>query len=107
MNIDDTEITVELYENVMDFYIPLEALDICRRTLKVNGVEVNYVALECWIVFKARRGSGKDLAELATVKNMIEEGVLSINKKLLEKIIDFYEEDKQYIIGRLRTLKIL
>lgn len=107
MNIDDTEITIELYENIMDFYIVPEALDLCRRTTIIDNIEINYIAPECWIVFKARRGSGKDMTELATVKNMVEEGMLTIDKTLIEKIADLYEDDKHYIIERLKTLKIL
>lgn len=107
MNIDDIDITVELYENIMDFYIPLESLSLCKRSTVVEGVNINYIAPECWVVFKARRGSGKDMMELAILKQMIEEGSLIVDKSLIKKVIDLYEEDKPYIVERLKTLKLL
>lgn len=107
MNIDDTEITIELYENIMDFYIPIEALDLCKRSIDINNTSVYYVAPECWIVFKARRGSGKDIAELSMLKYMVEEGSINIDKSLIEGLLAFYEEDKHYIIDRLRSVKLI
>lgn len=107
MNVDDVEITIELYENIMDFYIPVEALDLCKKNIDAYNTSIYYVAPECWIVFKARRGSGKDIAELSTLKYMVEDGTLNIDKSLIEKLLDFYEEDKHHIVDRLKSIKLM
>lgn len=106
LNINDTDITIELYENIMDFYIPIEALELCRRGITVEDININYIAPECWIVFKARRGSNKDIAELLIVKQMIDEGILTIDKSIIKRVLELYEEDKQYIVDRLKSLGI-
>ncbi|MEM2626931.1 MAG: nucleotidyltransferase, partial [Ignisphaera sp.] len=107
INVDDVEITIELYENIMDFYIPVEALDLCKKNIDAYNTNIYYVAPECWMIFKARRGSGKDIAELSMLKYMVEEGTLSIDKSLIEKLLNFYEEDKHHIVDRLKSIKLM
>lgn len=107
MNIDGVDITIELYENILDFYIPNEALNICRRSIDIDGNIINYIAPECWLVFKARRGANKDLSELMLFKQIAEEEKMSIDRNLIEKVIELYEEDRHYIIDRLKSIKIL
>ncbi len=98
---------MELYENILDFYIPSESIDICRQNIEVDGTEITYVAVECWIVLKARRGSDKDVASLSTIKQLVDEGTLSIDRTLLEKMIELYEDDKRYIYNRLKSLNLI
>uniref|UniRef100_A0A7C4H5F9 Nucleotidyltransferase n=1 Tax=Ignisphaera aggregans TaxID=334771 RepID=A0A7C4H5F9_9CREN len=107
LNVEGIDITVELYENILDFYIPSESIDICRQSIEVDGTEITYVAVECWIVFKARRGSDRDILSLSTIKQFVDEGVLPINKTLLEKMIELYEDDKRYIYNRLKNLNLI
>ncbi|MEM1541354.1 MAG: nucleotidyltransferase [Ignisphaera sp.] len=107
LNVDEVDITVELYENILDFYIPSESIDICRQNIEVDGTEITYVAVECWIVLKARRGSDKDVASLSTIKQLVDEGTLSIDRTLLEKMIELYEDDKRYIYNRLKSLNLI
>jgi len=107
INLGDVDITVELYENIMDFYIPEEALNLCKQSTIIDEVPLYYVAPECWVVFKARRGSSKDMADLSMVRHMVSEGMLKINKTMIENVVNLFEEDKDYIINRLRTVNIL
>lgn len=91
----------------MDFYIPQEALDMCKKNIMVDNIDIYYVIPECWIVFKARRGSNKDMAGLAMIKQMVEEKLLTLDKTVIEKLLDLYEEDKHYIIDRLKNIKLV
>lgn len=107
LNVDGIDITVELYENILDFYIPQESIDICKRSLDVNGLRIDYIALECWIIFKARRGSDKDISSLSLIKQLIDEGVLNIDRTIIEKVTNLYEDDMKYITNRLKSLGII
>ncbi len=104
MNIYGSDITVDLYENIMDFYIPTEVLELCRRTQNIDGVEIAYAAIECWIVFKARRGADSDIAMLSTIKELYDRNEIKLNLNLIKRIIELYEEDSKYIYNRLRGL---
>ncbi|MEM0153539.1 MAG: nucleotidyltransferase [Ignisphaera sp.] len=104
MNIYGSDITVDLYENVMDFYIPAEVIDLCKRIQNIDGVEVAYTAIECWMVLKARRGADQDIAMLSTIKELYDRNEINLDLNLVKKIIEIYEEDSKYIYNRLRGL---
>lgn len=107
LNIEGVDITVELYENILDFYIPPESIDVCRQRVELDSIEVKYVALECWIIFKARRGSDRDMATLSKVKQLVDEGVLTVDRLILEKVLEMYEDDRRYIYSRLKSLGLI
>ena len=104
LNIENTDIKVDLYENIHDFYIPNEALDICKRRIVVEGTEINYVAVECWAVFKAKRGSNQDLFSLSKLKVFVDEGEIKLDLGLMRKIAELYEDESRFIYDRLRAL---
>ncbi len=104
LRVNSNEIRVDLYENIMDFYIPLEALSMCRKSIVVESTEIRYVAVECWAVFKAKRGAMTDMNDLATLKQMVDEGVLKLDRSLLKSVIELYEDESRYIVDRLRSL---
>jgi predicted nucleotidyltransferase len=104
MNIYGDDISIDLYENVMDFYIPIEAIELCKRTSTIDHVEVAYIALECWMVLKARRGADQDIAMLSMVKDLYDKNEITLDLNLMKKIIDIYEEDSKYIYNRLKML---
>jgi len=103
LNVDGSDIRVDLYENIMDFYIPQQALDVCRRSLAIEGTEIKFVALECWLVFKARRGAQSDINALTEVKRLEDDRVVKLDLNLMKRVIELYEEDAHYILDRLRA----
>jgi len=107
MNIDDVDITIELYENILDFYIPYDAIEICRRRKTIGGEEINYIAPECWAVLKARRGSNQDIDELLMMKNLIERNELKLDHTLLNDTINLFGDESSYIRNRLKSINIL
>jgi len=87
----------------MDFYIPQQALDVCRRSITVEGTEIKFVALECWLVFKARRGAQSDINALTEVKRLEDDRIVKLDYNLMKRVIELYEEDSHYIVDRLRS----
>lgn len=104
MNIYGSDVTVDLYENVMDFYIPVEVVELCRRTQSIDGVEVAYVAVECWVVLKARRGADQDISALSRIKELYDRDEVKLDLDLVRRVVELYEEDSKYIYSRLRGL---
>ncbi len=104
MRINSAEIRVDLYENIMDFYIPTQALEVCRRSIVVEGVEIKHVAPECWAVFKAKRGAISDKNELAELRRLEEEGYIKLDRNLMKAVASLYEEDEKHIINTLRSV---
>ncbi|RLG86106.1 MAG: nucleotidyltransferase [Thermoprotei archaeon] len=102
MNIDGRDIRVELYENIYDFYIPEEVLKICTRRITVEGTPVHHLALDCWVVLKARRGSEGDMEALLTIKRLISRRVLRLDTSLMKRVLELYGEDKNFILSRLK-----
>ncbi len=103
LNIEGNEIQIELYENVHDFYIPDEALRICRRSISIHGVDINYIAPECWAVFKAKRGSNQDMYALSKLHELAELGEIKLDISLMKKVAGLYEDEARYIFDRLRS----
>jgi len=104
MRIDDAEIRVDLYENIMDFYIPSKAFEICGRSTIVEGVEIKYVAPECWAVFKAKRSAISDRNDLAELKRLEDEGYIKLDKALMKSVASLYEDEEKHILNTLRSI---
>ncbi len=104
VRIEDVEVRVDLYENIMDFYIPSEALNVCKRSIVVEGIEIKHVAPECWAVFKAKRGAISDLNELAELKRLEDEGSIKLDRSLMKNVAALYEDEEKYILDRLKSL---
>ncbi len=107
MNIDDIDITIELYENVLDFYIPYDAIELCRRRKNIANEEIDYIAPECWAILKARRGSNQDLEALLMMKDLVERNELKLDQTLLNNIINLYNDEAPYIRNRLKSISII
>ncbi len=104
VHVDDVDIRVDLYENIHDFYIPSEALDACRRSITVEGVNIVFVAPECWAVFKAKRGANKDMYDLSVLKSLVDRGDLELDISLIKKVAELYEDETRFIFDRLRSV---
>ncbi len=107
INIDGIDITIELYENILDFYIPYDAIELCKRRKIIANEEVDYIAPECWIILKAKRGSNQDIDELLMIRNFIERNELKLNQTLLNSTINLFSDEASYIRNRLKSINIL
>ncbi|MEL9940296.1 MAG: nucleotidyltransferase [Ignisphaera sp.] len=104
MTVNDEEVVVELFENVMDFYIPQELIDLCRQEYEIGGEKITCLAKECWIVLKARRGSDQDLAKLSLVVDLMKRNEIKIDKNKMKSAIEVFEDEAEHIYERLRNL---
>ncbi len=100
--IDEEEVTVELHENIYDFYVPQEILDDAE-TLSVAGVDVRMIRVEDYLVLKAKAGRDQDLEDLRYLSDLIKNGKLKIRKELLRQRLSLFDEyESKLIIKRLR-----
>ncbi|MEL9929320.1 MAG: nucleotidyltransferase [Sulfolobales archaeon] len=97
----DEEIEVELYENIHDFYIPLELIERARD-ITVKDHRLKILLPEQYLVLKARAGRDKDLEDLRVYSDMIKEGKLRISISLIRENASLFEEER-IIISRLRS----
>jgi len=102
--INNENVRVELYENIHDFYIPPESLEVCTKRVVVDNTELNLASLECWIVFKARRWASDDMIDVSSVVQKYLNGELSLNLDTIRRILELYEEDAWFIKERLRSV---
>lgn len=100
------EVTVELYENIYDFYIPEEILASARK-IKLRGEALRVIRLEDYVVLKARAGREDDLRVLKEVASMSATGRLHLDKRLVEKRLELFEEDAEVIRRRLKGVGLL
>ncbi len=105
--IDEEEITVELHENIYDFYVPQEILDDAE-TLSIAGVDVRMIRVEDYLILKAKAGRDQDLEDLRYLSDLIKNGKLKIRRELLRQRLSLFDEyESKLIIKRLRDSEIL
>jgi predicted nucleotidyltransferase len=104
VTVDDIDITVELYENIMDFYIPQEIIDLCQQEYNIEGNKIKCLSKECWFALKARRGASQDLSKISFALELLEKSGIKIDKNKLKKAIEAFSEDAYYIYDRLRSI---
>ena len=100
VRIGDSEIPVEFYDNLLDFYVPPSMLERAER-VRIGDVRVRMLRLEDHIVLKANAGREKDLKRLQEIARHIRRGRLSVDKDIIRRAIDEFEENT-VIIRRLR-----
>ncbi|NPA98696.1 MAG: nucleotidyltransferase [Crenarchaeota archaeon] len=94
----DKEIIVEIYENFMDFNIPLEILE-SAGSIKLKGYKIKLIKPEEYLVLKARQGV--DLQKLSNYLKKLKK----IDVKLVEKTIKLFPKDEQTLIkNRLASI---
>ncbi len=100
--VNGEEITVELHENIYDFYVPQEILDDAE-TLSVAGVNMRVIHVEDYLVLKAKAGRDQDLEDLRYLSDLIKSGKLKIHKGLLHQRLSLFDEyESKLIIKRLK-----
>ncbi len=90
-SVGDKEIIIEVYENFMDFNIPLEILE-SAGSIKLEGYKVKLIKPEEYLVLKARQGI--DLEKLSTYIKKLKK----IDLKVIEKTIKLFPREEQVLI---------
>lgn len=91
------EVPVEFYENIHDFYVPMEILDGAAG-IRVRGLRIKVIGVEDYLVLKARAGGERDLARL---RELASNPRLRIDARRLRSRAGLFEEE-QVILRRLR-----
>ncbi len=98
------EAIVELYENIYDFYIPPEIIELAPKK-RLGRVEARFIRLEDYIVLKAKAGRETDIEDLRIIKEYVDEGKLRIDDRIVKRDIELLpEEDRSFVVGKLRQL---
>lgn len=96
----DSEILVELYEPIYDFYIPRELVEN-SRIVSVDTHALRILTPEQHIVLKAREGSENSEEKLSKYYELFEKGQLKINVQDLRRYASLFDEEKT-LLSRLR-----
>lgn len=97
--IEDEEVTVDLYENLHDFYIPDEIVEN-SVVYNVLGTKVKAIRPEGYIVLKAVAGRSEDLEVLRRIGEIIRRRELRVDRGLIESTAELFGEAR-IILRRL------
>ncbi len=98
------EVIIEFYENIHDFYVPLEVIENAPAK-RISGTSVRVIRPEDYIVLKAKAAREPDIEDLRIVKEYIDSGKLRIDERIIKRDIELLpEEDKKFVIHKLREL---
>ena len=98
------EVIVEFYENIHDYYIPLEILEQAPKK-KIGKAEYRFIRPEDYIVLKAKAAREADIEDLRIVKEYIDEGKLRIDERIIKRDVELLpEEDRGFVVNKLREL---
>lgn len=97
--INGEEVTVDLYENLHDFYIPDEIVEDAA-VYEVSGTRIRAVRPEDYIVLKAAAGRSEDLEALRRVGEVLRSRRIKVDRKLIESRTRLFS-DARIILRRL------
>ncbi len=98
------EAIVEFYENIHDFYIPLEMIENAPSK-RIGGDSIRLIRPEDYIVLKAKAAREPDIEDLRIVKEYIDSGKLRIDERIIKRDIELLpEEDRRFVVHKLREL---
>ncbi len=99
-----TEVIVEVYENIHDFYIPPEILENAP-TKRIKGVNVKLLRPEDYIVLKAKAARDTDIEDLRIIKEYVDERRLRIDERIIRNDLRLLpEEDRKIAESKLKDL---
>ncbi|MCS7098981.1 MAG: nucleotidyltransferase [Sulfolobales archaeon] len=89
--IEGEEVTVDLFENLYDFYIPSEIVED-SITYDVLGIKVRAIRVEDYVVLKAAAGRDEDLETLRKIGELVRSRKLRLDRKLIESRAELFSE---------------
>lgn len=102
------EYHVELYENVYDFYIPPELLDLSVKVRLNSKVTCRSLKVEAYLILKAKAGREKDNEDLKRISELISKGKLRIDKRIIHEYLMYIpEEEKNMVKNKLARYRLL
>jgi len=99
---NESEVEIEFYENIYDFYIPLEIIER-SRDIRIRDIDLKIIYPEHQIVLKARAGGEQDIETLRLYSDLVKEGKLKISVSRIRETIMFFPDEEKLILSRLRS----
>ncbi|MCS7108006.1 MAG: nucleotidyltransferase [Sulfolobales archaeon] len=101
---NDSEVVVELHENVLDLYIP-ESVIRAAKEVKVMDVRVKCITIEDYVVLKARAGRDHDLEDLGVIADLIKNGRLRVDINFIkERVRNEFPDEEKLLLSRLKNV---
>ncbi len=101
---DDSEVVVELHENVLDLYIP-ESMVRSAREVKLVDIKIKCISVEDYVVLKARAGRDRDLEDLNVVADLVKNGKLKLDFNMIkERVRREFPDEEKLLLGRLKAV---
>ncbi|HID41120.1 MAG TPA: nucleotidyltransferase [Pyrodictium sp.] len=98
------EVVVELYENILDYYIPPEMLDNAPKK-RIGKTEARFIRPEDYIVLKAKAAREADIEDLRIIREYIDEGKLRVDERIIKRDVELLpEDDRGFVVNKLREL---
>jgi len=97
-----SQVEIEFYDNIMDFYVPQEILDEAKA-IELKGVKIRKISPEDYVVLKSRSEDPEAIDVIRGVKALADQKKISLNiRKIKERLELFPETDVPTMRGRLR-----
>lgn len=94
VRVGDREYDVDIYENISDFYIPLEILgkEVARK--RIGKTKLEHITLEAYLTLKSRIGRESDEEDLKKIGKLVKSGKLKVSREKVEKILKYFPEEE-------------
>jgi len=103
--VDDEQLQLDLYENIQDFFVPPIVIESSLEK-KIGDYTAKAIILEDYLLLKANAFRDEDEEEIKNIVKLIGEGKLAIDKEILSKHVEYFEENSKSVKDRLNSLGI-
>ena len=101
-----SQVEIEFYDNIMDFYVPQEVLDEAK-SIELKNVKIKKISPEDYVVLKSRSEDPEAIDVIRGVKVLADQKKISLNiRKIRERLQLFPETDVPTMKNRLRQAGI-
>ncbi|NPA85146.1 MAG: nucleotidyltransferase [Crenarchaeota archaeon] len=101
-----SEVEVEFYDNIMDFYVPDEILNEAK-SIEIGGVKIKKISPEDYVVLKSRSEDPIAINIISGIKELADQGKITLNvRKIRERLELFPETDVPLMRKRLKEAGI-
>lgn len=88
------ELFIDFYENIHDFYVPSEIINMETRSIRIGDYKLKHLSLEAYVVLKSRIGREIDDQDLERIGQLVREGYLKLDKKKVGKLLQYFPQEE-------------
>ncbi len=102
----NSQVEIEFYDNIMDFYVPDEILQEAKA-IELKGVKIRKISPEDYVVLKSRSEDPEAIDIIRGVKDLADRKKITLNiRKIKERLELFPETDVPLMKKRLKEAGI-